>query len=58
MFPGSTLQVRRLGLLMVEIVIGDVHVRAELLRRLLRAVEVLDARGRRTRGCWVVQIGD
>ena len=43
---------------MVEIVIGDVHVRAELLRRLLRAVEVLDARGRRTRGCWVVQIGD
>lgn len=58
MFLAPTLQVRWLRLLMVEIVIGDVHARTDALRRLLRAVGALDARGRRTRGCWVVQIGD
>jgi hypothetical protein len=35
-----------------------VHARAEVLRGLLRALGVLDARGRRRRGLWVVQVGD
>jgi hypothetical protein len=42
----------------VEIVIGDVHARSDALRALLRTVGVLDARGRRSRDCWVVQVGD
>jgi calcineurin-like phosphoesterase family protein len=58
MFLEPSLQGRRLRLLMVEIVIGDVHARTEALRRLLRVLGALDERGRRTRGCWVVQIGD
>jgi Calcineurin-like phosphoesterase len=43
---------------MVEIVIGDVHARTEALRTLLRVIGALDERGVRSRGCWVVQIGD
>ncbi|MGZ6564621.1 MAG: metallophosphoesterase [Solirubrobacteraceae bacterium] len=43
---------------MVEIVIGDVHARTDALRTLLRVVGALDEQGRRSRGCWVVQIGD
>lgn len=43
---------------MVEIVIGDVHARAEVLRALLLAVGAVDERGVRNRDCWVVQIGD
>ena len=42
----------------VEIVIGDVHAQTKALRRLLGAVGAVDARGRRRRGCWVVQLGD
>ena len=43
---------------MVEIVIGDVHARAEALHALLRAAGAVDAAGRRNRECWVVQVGD
>ena len=43
---------------MIEIVVGDVHARANVLRALLRALGVLDARGRRQEGFWVVQVGD
>lgn len=42
----------------IEVVIGDVHARAEVLHALLRAVGVLDSRGRRRRGFWIVQVGD
>lgn len=43
---------------MIEVVIGDVHARATVLRSLLRALGVLDARGKRREGFWVVQVGD
>src|SRR5215470_6183739 len=43
---------------MLEVVIGDVHARAELLRAVLREAGVLDARGRRREDAWVVQVGD
>ena len=43
---------------MIEVVIGDVHARADLLRALLRALGVLDSRGCRRRGFWIVQVGD
>jgi hypothetical protein len=42
----------------VEIVIGDVHARADMLRALLVELGVLDSRGRRHAGFWVVQVGD
>ena len=41
-----------------EIVVGDVHARADVLRALLGALGVLDSRGRRCDGFWVVQVGD
>lgn len=41
-----------------EIVVGDVHARADVLRALLGALGVLDSRGRRREGFWVVQVGD
>lgn len=41
-----------------EVVIGDVHARADVLRALLRALGVLDSRGRRCSGFWIVQVGD
>ena len=43
---------------MIEVVIGDVHARADLLRALLDKLGVMDSRGRRQRGWWVVQVGD
>ena len=43
---------------MLEVVIGDVHARAELLRAVLGSAGVLDARGRRREDAWVVQVGD
>ena len=43
---------------MLEVVIGDVHARAELLRAVLGACGVLDGRGRRREDAWVVQVGD
>lgn len=43
---------------MIEIVIGDVHARADLLRGLLASLGVLDDRGHRRGGYWVVQVGD
>jgi hypothetical protein len=43
---------------MLEVVIGDVHARAELLRAVLRDAGVLDGRGRRREDAWVVQVGD
>jgi hypothetical protein len=42
----------------IEIVIGDVHARAELLHRLLIQLGVLDSRHRRRQGFWIVQVGD
>jgi Calcineurin-like phosphoesterase len=42
----------------IEVVVGDVHARADLLRALLRAVGALDSRGHRRRGFWIVQVGD
>ena len=42
----------------VEIVIGDVHARADVLRALLAALGVTDSRGRRRDGYWIVQVGD
>jgi hypothetical protein len=42
----------------IEIVIGDVHARAPLLRRLLMQLGVVDARDRRHSGFWIVQVGD
>lgn len=43
---------------MVEVVIGDVHARAEVLRSLLEALGVIDSQARRRKGFWVVQVGD
>src|SRR6202035_2743130 len=43
---------------MIEVVIGDVHARASVLRGLLRELGVLDSRGKRRDGFWVVQVGD
>src|SRR3954462_14706102 len=43
---------------MLEVVIGDVHARADLLRAALATCGVLDARGRRREDAWVVQLGD
>jgi hypothetical protein len=43
---------------MIEVVIGDVHARASVLNGLLRELGVLDSRGRRQDGFWVVQVGD
>ncbi|HEY1522313.1 MAG TPA: metallophosphoesterase [Solirubrobacteraceae bacterium] len=42
----------------IEIVIGDVHARAEVLNGLLVSLGVLDPRGRRRDGFWIVQVGD
>jgi hypothetical protein len=42
----------------VEIVIGDVHARADVLRALLGTLGVLDSRDRRREGFWIVQVGD
>jgi hypothetical protein len=41
-----------------EVVIGDVHARADVLRAMLRAIGALDASGRRRDGFWIVQVGD
>jgi hypothetical protein len=41
---------------MLEVVIGDVHARADALRAVLAATGVEEARGRE--GAWVVQVGD
>lgn len=43
---------------MIEVVVGDVHARAGVLRALLGAIGALDSRGRRRRGYWIVQVGD
>jgi hypothetical protein len=43
---------------MLEVVIGDVHARADLLRAVLGCAGVLDSRGRRREDAWVVQVGD
>jgi hypothetical protein len=43
---------------MLEVVIGDVHGRADALRAVLGETGVLDARGRRRPRAWVVQVGD
>lgn len=43
---------------MIEIVIGDVHARVDVLRGLLVSLGVLDSRGRRQGGYWIVQVGD
>jgi hypothetical protein len=43
---------------MLEVVIGDVHARTEVLRAVLASSGVLDARGRRREDAWVVQVGD
>lgn len=43
---------------MIEVVIGDVHSRVGVLRALLEALRVLDSRGRRREGFWIVQVGD
>lgn len=43
---------------MIEIVIADVHARAELLRRLLTHLGLVDGRNRRRKGFWIVQVGD
>jgi len=42
----------------IEVVIGDVHARAGVLRALLDALGVLDSRGQRRDGFWIVQVGD
>jgi hypothetical protein len=42
----------------IEVVVGDVHGRADLLRALLRVLGALDSRLRRRRGFWIVQVGD
>ena len=42
----------------VELVIGDVHARADALATLLHEVGAVDERGRRRRGWWIVQVGD
>jgi Calcineurin-like phosphoesterase len=42
----------------IEVVVGDVHARAGVLRGLLGALGALDSRGRRRDGFWIVQVGD
>jgi hypothetical protein len=42
----------------IEVVVGDVHARADLPRALLGALGVLDSRARRPGGVWIVQVGD
>jgi hypothetical protein len=42
----------------IEIVLGDVHARADVLRGLLDSLGVLDSGGRRRAGFWIVQVGD
>jgi hypothetical protein len=42
----------------IDVVIGDVHGRADALHSLLRELGVIDASGRRRRAGWVVQVGD
>jgi hypothetical protein len=42
----------------IEVAVGDVHARADVLRALLAALGALDSRGRRRRGFWIVQVGD
>jgi hypothetical protein len=42
----------------IDVVIGDVHARADALHSLLREIGVIDAGGRRRRAGWVVQVGD
>ena len=42
----------------IEVVIGDVHARVDVLRGLLVSLGVLDSRGRRREGFWIVQVGD
>jgi hypothetical protein len=54
--PGVTLSVE--VALPYELVIADVHARVEALRALLEHVGAVDARGRRRRGWWIVQVGD
>jgi hypothetical protein len=43
---------------MIEVVVGDVHGRASLLRALLCALGALDSSSHRRRGFWIVQVGD
>ena len=43
---------------MIEVVLGDVHARGPVLAGMLGALGVLDARGRRQAGFWIVQVGD
>jgi hypothetical protein len=43
---------------MLEVVIADVHARADALRAVLVATGVLDTRGRRCERAWVMQLGD
>ena len=43
---------------MIEVVVGDVHGRVDLLRALLRALGALDSHEHRRRGFWIVQVGD
>ena len=43
---------------MIEVVIGDVHARADLLRELLVSLGALHPRARRRDGFWIVQVGD
>jgi Calcineurin-like phosphoesterase len=42
----------------VDVVIGDVHARADALLALLAAVGAVDERGRRRGRWWIVQVGD
>jgi hypothetical protein len=42
----------------IDVVIGDVHARADALHSLLREIGLVDAAGRRTRAGWVIQVGD
>jgi hypothetical protein len=42
----------------IEVVVGDVHGRGDLLRALLRALGALDSCDQRRRGFWIVQVGD
>jgi calcineurin-like phosphoesterase family protein len=42
----------------IDVVVGDVHARADALYALLRELEVIDAKGRRRRKGCVVQVGD
>ena len=42
---------------MIEVVVGDVHGRVDLLRALLRALGALDSHEPRRRGFWIVQVG-